>query len=343
MYRGDNGNNVIPVFLDESQFQYDTTNASKQLQLFGNLQASCGVDPVKYVQNDHVTALRPPNKRCSESEDISRQQKLQISLNSNFYQEDVDHSAFNFNPNPTPVSTGLRLSNDDDEHNSCMTSTSANVAAGLPVIFSLGNDLKTEISGQNEELDHYIRIQENHITKGVREMTQRHLASFLSTIEMGVGKKLREKDIEIENINHKNRELVERIKQVATEAQSWQYRAKYNESMVNVLKNNLRLAIAQGADRVKEGYGDSEVDDAASSILDQNNPLRTRGGSGYPANANYQGLKDQMTCRACKLKEVSILLLPCRHLCLCSNCDGLVDACPVCQSNKTATFQVYMS
>ncbi|KAF9626681.1 hypothetical protein IFM89_038776 [Coptis chinensis] len=349
MYGGGNNNNhhhVFPVFLEENnnnnnQFQDDTTITSKQqLQLFGNLQAASGLDPVNYVGNEHVSTLRRPMKRCRESEDISSQQKLQISLNNNFYQEEVDRSAFI--PNPNPVSTGLRLSYDDDEHNSCMTSTSVHGAAH-PFVLSLGDNLRTEINRQKEELDQYIRIQEDHIAKGVREMKQRHMASFLSTIEKGASKKLREKDLEIENMNRKNRELVERINQVAVEAQSWQYRAKYNESVVNVLKNNLRQAIAQGADRLKEGCGDSEVDDAASSIIDQNNPRRIHGGSGNPSYGNHLGSKDQMTCRACKVKEVSVLLLPCRHLCLCNNCEGFVDACPICQSMKSGSVQVYMS
>ena len=61
-------------------------------------------------------------------------------------------------------------------------------------------------------------------------------------MEKSIRKKLCEKDVETEDINRKNRELVERIKQAAVEAQNWHYRAKYNESVVNLLKNNLHPA-----------------------------------------------------------------------------------------------------
>nr|DAD34551.1 TPA_asm: hypothetical protein HUJ06_005191 [Nelumbo nucifera] len=334
MFGGDNGNPVFPVFLEENRFQYDS-NASTQLQLFGN--SGCSVDPVNYVGNEHVSAMNRPTKRSRETEDILKQQRLQISLNTNFCQDEVDRSPSV--PNLNLVSTGLRLSYDDDERNSSVTSASGSMAAALPVILSLGDSLRTEIDRQKEEFDHYIRVQEEHIAKGVREMKQRHMASFLNAIEKGVGRKLREKELEIENMNRKNRELLERIKQVAVEAQSWHYRAKYNESVVNVLKNNLKQAIAQGADQGKEGCGDSEVDDAASSYIDQNNRMSFPGGSG----TSHQALKEQMTCKACKSKEVSILLLPCRHLCLCMDCEGFIDVCPVCQSMKTASVQVYMS
>ncbi|KAF6164112.1 hypothetical protein GIB67_017696 [Kingdonia uniflora] len=183
-------------------------------------------------------------------------------------------------------------------------------------------------------------IAEENIMKGVRALKQRHTLAFLSAIEKGVGKKLREKDIDIDNMNRKNKELVDRIKQVSVEAQSWHNRAKYNELMVNVLKNNLRQAMAQGADQGKEGCGDSEVDDAASYV-DPNNHLGIvpPGGS----HAKRKNLKEQMACKACKIKEVSTLLLPCRHLCMCKDCEGFIDVCPICQTVKTASVEVFMS
>ncbi|PON82560.1 hypothetical protein TorRG33x02_216450 [Trema orientale] len=118
-------------------------------------------------------------------------------------------------PNPNPVSTGLRLSYDDDERNSSVTSASGSMTGAPSIIYSLGDNVRTELDRQKEEFDQYLRIQEEHLAKGVRDLKQRHIASFLSAIEKGVSKKLREKDVEIENMNRKNRELVERIKQVA--------------------------------------------------------------------------------------------------------------------------------
>lgn len=164
------------------------------------------------------------------------------------------------------------------------------------------------------------------------------MATFLTAIEKTVGKKLHEKDFEIENINRKNKELVERIKQVATEAQNWHYRAKYNESLVNILKTNLQRALSQGAEQMKEGFGDSDIDDTASCI----NPNNFLSIPSVPGKSTL--MKDvNMICRVCKAKEVSFLLMPCRHLCLCKDCEGLVSDCPVCHLMKTASVQVYLS
>ncbi|WCJ38470.1 SBP (S-ribonuclease binding protein) family protein [Euphorbia peplus] len=301
MLGGNNNNHLLPVFVDDNHIQYQT-NQSNQLQLFGNFPAGCNVDPVNYFGNEHMTPMLRPHKRGREAEDFNRQQKLQISLNYNI-QDEADRSASI--PNPNAVSTGLRLSYDDDERNSSVTSASGSMTVAPSIILSLGDNIRSELDRQKEEFDQYIKIQEEHLSKGVRDMKQRHIASFISAIEKGVNKKLREKDLEIENMNRKNKELIDRIKQVAIEAQNWHYRAKYNESVVNVLKSNLQQAISQGADQGKEGFGDSEVDDTASYI-DPNNFLNIPVGpaSGRPLSRSYQGLKEHMTCRTCKSKEL---------------------------------------
>lgn len=90
-------------------------------------------------------------------DDISRQQKLQISLNYNVCQDEADRSASI--PNPNPVSTGLRLSYDDDERNSSVTSASGSMTGAPSIIYSLGDNVRTELDRQKEEFDQYMKIQ----------------------------------------------------------------------------------------------------------------------------------------------------------------------------------------
>lgn len=104
-----------------------------------------------------------PNKRGRETEDFSRQQKLQISLNSNICQDEADRSASILNPNP--VSTGLRLSYDDDERNSSVTSASGSMTAAPPIILSLADNVRTELDRQKEEFDQYIKVQVPMVSK----------------------------------------------------------------------------------------------------------------------------------------------------------------------------------
>ncbi|OWM76074.1 BOI-related E3 ubiquitin-protein ligase 1 [Punica granatum] len=328
MLGGNKVNPMLPFLADDNRYQYQN-NASNQLQLFESVPATCSVNPVHYVSKDNIMSMLQASKQGREVDEASQQQKLQFSLNHNL-RDEFDRAAAI--PPPNPVSTGLRLSYDDDEHNSSITSASGSMTATPSIIMSIDERIRTELDRQNEEFNRFMRLQEEYLMKGVRDIKERHIASFLSAIEREVNKKLHEKDMEIENMNRRNRELGERIKQVAMEVQNWQYRAKYNESVANVLKTNLQQAISMGADQGKEGFGDSEVDDAASYINLHNNTM-----------SSDRGFKEHMVCKACKLYEVSVLLMPCRHLCLCKNCDGLVSVCPVCRLMVTDCVPVYLS
>ncbi|KAJ1425161.1 hypothetical protein B484DRAFT_315253, partial [Ochromonadaceae sp. CCMP2298] len=43
-------------------------------------------------------------------------------------------------------------------------------------------------------------------------------------------------------------------------------------------------------------------------------------------------------CVVCLTERREVLLLPCRHLCVCDSCLVYIDKCPVCRS----TFEEYV-
>lgn len=155
----------------------------------------------------------------------------------------------------------------------------------------------------------------------------------LSVVEEKVLQKLREKEAEVESINKKNMELEKRMNQLDLEARIWQHQASNNEHMIAALKDNLDQVIAQSRDS-KEGCGDSEIDDTASCC------------NGHSINFNMFGnqsndMKEVMTCKACRMNEVCMLLLPCKHLCLCKDCESKLSVCPLCQSSKFIGMEVF--
>ncbi|XP_028769927.1 probable BOI-related E3 ubiquitin-protein ligase 2 [Neltuma alba] len=326
------GDNVYPMFsssVRRNRLQYDTEGIP--LQLFGDSRVGCNIGSLNCEGVEH-NPLTETARGVVEVGSLSRERKHPISVNNKSFHDNVGQSGYV----PNMVSTGLRLSCEEDDPNSAVTSASKGIKATLPIILSLDDNLKVEIDQQKKELDCYIRFQEENTIKGLRELRLRHMVSFLSAIERGVSRKLYEKELEIENMNNKNQELLEKMKQVSMELQSWQFRAKYNESAVNALKNNLQQVMAQCVMRGKEAHGDREIEEVASCT-----------NTGYQGVTEHAGdsnsFKRQMNCRACKVKEVCVLMLPCRHLCLCKDCEVFIDICPVCGIMKTASVEVIMS
>lgn len=171
--------------------------------------------------------------------------------------------------------------------------------------------------------------------QAILKKVQDNQLQTLSCVEERILQKLREKEAEVEDINKRNIELEERMKQLSIEAGAWQHRAKCNENMINTLKYNLQQVVAQSKDS-KEGCGDSEVDDTASCC---------NGGAidfHLLVSKENKDLKDSMICKVCRVNEVCMLLLPCRHLCLCKGCESKVSVCPLCQSSKFIGMEVYM-
>ncbi|GKB46580.1 BOI-related E3 ubiquitin-protein ligase 1-like protein, partial [Tanacetum coccineum] len=73
----------------------------------------------------HALIFRFVDKQPREVEANLMQKKVQISLNQNYYNEESDRPSSM--PNPHDVSTGLKLSYDDEERNSSITSKEMNV------------------------------------------------------------------------------------------------------------------------------------------------------------------------------------------------------------------------
>ncbi|KAL5705702.1 RING-type E3 ubiquitin transferase [Ranunculus cassubicifolius] len=223
------------------------------------------------------------------------------------------------------VSTGLGLSLDDRRIVSSVDS---------PVFPFLDGEIERELQRQDAEMDRFIKIQGEQMRQALLKKVQASQLQTLTIAEEKILQKLREKETEVEDTNKKNIELEDRLKQLNNEAGAWQQRAKYNENMITALKFNLQQVFTQGRDS-KEGCGDSEVDDTASCC---------NGGAldfqlAYKENKD---LKELMTCKSCNVNEVCMLLLPCRHLCLCKECESKLSFCPLCQSSKFIGMEVYM-
>ncbi|KAL2936034.1 putative BOI-related E3 ubiquitin-protein ligase 3 [Bienertia sinuspersici] len=347
MFGANDANPMLPVSMEGVRLPYNATMVpSMQLDVL----LGCNADIMNMVGDKNTSMMNLPDKTGRCNPNFSPLNFPSTSY-ENFFQNEPGQSRNTLKQ--IPVSTGLKLSYGEDEPNSSISSAGEGAMANLSSLLSHNDNLQSEFARQSDEFDQFIRIQEENIKKGITELKHRHTVSLLNALEKEVNCRMHEKDMEIENLNQKNKELTEKIRQVSVEAHSWHLRAKQNESLVNVLRNNINQVFLQqqqqqqqGDPVLKEGCGDSMADDAVSSC-NQNiaaNQYQNNAANQYQYQyQNHSSSKELVSCKACRSKEVSILILPCRHLCLCIECDGFTDICPVCRIKKGGSLQVYMS
>ncbi|KAG6477966.1 probable BOI-related E3 ubiquitin-protein ligase 2 [Zingiber officinale] len=224
------------------------------------------------------------------------------------------------------VSTGLGLSLDDRR---IVASSGESQLLFLP---TFDQDINHEMQRMDAEIDQFIKLEGERLRKSIIEKLQMKQFQTIASLEEKIRRKVREKESEMEDINKRNAELEEQLKQLALEASTWQQRAKYNESLINSLKYNLEQLYAQRKD-TKEGCGDSEVDDAASCC---------NGDMGLQLMSKQNNDVLSKVCKVCGVNDICMLLLPCKHVCLCKECESKLSFCPSCHTSKLIGMEIYM-
>lgn len=180
-----------------------------------------------------------------------------------------------------------------------------------------------------------------HVERSRTEMMEgriRFAGQVIALINDRVSKRLKAKDEEIEQLKKLNWALEEKIKTMLTENQVWQYLAQTNEATANALRANLEHVLQVQQAGLKE-HKLAADDDAESCCGDNFEDLVVMSRS-----MDDRTKKQQLCfCRSCCAHESSVMLLPCRHLCLCTSCARAADACPICKCCKTGSVNVNLS
>lgn len=236
---------------------------------------------------------------------------------------------------PPIVSTGLRLAFDDQQQqhqnqNRSNLFLSSSSSSSSPFSYILSEELATQINQQKEEMEQFLHAQGEQLRRTLAERRQRHYRALLGAAESSAARRLREKEAEVERAARRSAELEDRLARLRAESMAWQAKAMAEQTTAASLHAQLQEAAAAAAalpqGKVDEFGGESPAEDAESAHVD---PDRVE-----PVRA----------CRACLCRPVSVVLFPCRHLCLCSACDAAAgDACPVCRCLRTGSVQVFLS
>ncbi|KAJ8465129.1 hypothetical protein OPV22_027681 [Ensete ventricosum] len=201
-----------------------------------------------------------------------------------------------------------------------------------PISF-LGDDVSSLLQRQSLDFDRLILQHAETVRAGLAERRRMFARQVVAAVEEGVSKRLKAKEEEIARVGKLNWALEERIKSLYAENQIWRNLAQNNEATANVLRTNLEQVLAAQV-MVKEAP--ATADDAESCCCGDN----AEDEEGIKVGL---GREWRRACRSCREREPSVLLLPCRHLCLCMTCGPAVATCPICNCIKNGSVHVNMS
>ncbi|CAN6244501.1 unnamed protein product [Urochloa humidicola] len=188
------------------------------------------------------------------------------------------------------------------------------------------------------EADALVRMQNERLRAALEEAHRRHVRAAVSAVERAAARRLRAAEADLERALARGAELGERLRQVGAEEQAWRGVATDHEAAAAGLRATLDQLLLQPPTRAEgQGEAEAEADDAGSCCF---------GPPGREEAASDGGEKaggPSRACRSCGGAEACVLVLPCRHLCLCGACEGGVEACPVCAAAKNASLHVLLS
>ncbi|KAH7673676.1 E3 ubiquitin-protein ligase BOI-like protein [Dioscorea alata] len=191
--------------------------------------------------------------------------------------------------------------------------------------FAGDDDVALRLHQQWLDIDYLLGNYEEKMRKEMEEKRKRAMKEVMVAVEEMVMRRMRAKEQEMEMITKFNWALEEKIRSLAMENQVWRDVAQSNETAAIILQRNLELVLAKEKEEEEECAG---VEDVESCWW---------GGSGE--EEGYW----RRRCRSCGVGEVGVVVLPCRHLCVCLACAAGVVGCPVCRAEIDDKMFVNMS
>ncbi|KAL1833894.1 hypothetical protein ACET3Z_003545 [Daucus carota] len=203
--------------------------------------------------------------------------------------------------------------------------------------------LPVQMQQQHLEIDQIISQHTKKIRMELEERQKQQTRTFVSAIGEGVMKKLQEKDDHIQKMLRMNLALQERVKNLFVENQLWKDMAQTNEATVMSLRCNLEQVLTQvSGERHYPAAGNVDEAESCGSSGHGEEGEEVFGRRRVGVDAPVDG--GNRMCRKCGERESCVLLLPCRHLCLCTVCGTTSQStCPVCNASMNATVHVNVS
>ncbi|KAK9666789.1 hypothetical protein RND81_14G211400 [Saponaria officinalis] len=225
--------------------------------------------------------------------------------------------------------------------NTATTTSTTTSESNIHRSMSFSQSLSVQLEKQRQEIDKYINLQNERLKYAIQEQRKQQLREAIKKMELKAVQLLKQKDDEISEATKKSLEFQEIIRKLEVENQAWQKVASQNEEMVFSLSNTLQQLQQQQQQQGCSTSSSNCVDDAESCCnISDNNEKNT---SVAEKTEENRGVDTKKLCKKCKTRKVSMLMLPCKHLCCCKSCDAVIGACPVCKSPKMASIEALIS
>ncbi|CAL9072567.1 unnamed protein product [Musa textilis] len=191
----------------------------------------------------------------------------------------------------------------------------------LPASPALFEKLAPHLKQHQDEIDGYLRAQGELLRRTLVAKWRSHYQALLRAAASAARQRIKTKEAEVEQAARQSSELERRIARLRAEALTWQAKAMAAQTAVAGLQAQLQRA-TEAAAAAWEGEGES----GSASLIDPEPAARG-------------------SCRACRLRNASVVVLPCRHLSLCADCAaaGAADSCPACGRISTGSLHVAFS
>ncbi|GJR89310.1 probable BOI-related E3 ubiquitin-protein ligase 3 [Tanacetum coccineum] len=194
----------------------------------------------------------------------------------------------------------------------------------------LNEDVASQMYQQQLEIDHFVAQHAEKMRSEINEIRKRSTRRMIIAANEGIMKRLKTKEDELTRLNQLNWSLEEKLQSLLVENQIWRELAQTNEATANNLQQLLAQAQLQQQQQQQTLVNDDNDGDQSCC-----------GSSNYEEDDCTNKVNNKL-CLECGNKSSCVLVLPCRHLCLCHVCESTTTICPICSSTKSAVVLINM-
>ncbi|KAI3464807.1 hypothetical protein Pfo_021470 [Paulownia fortunei] len=213
-----------------------------------------------------------------------------------------------------------------DSYDNLAASSSFSSCGSLPV--DIVQSLSSDLEKQRVEMDWFLQLENKRLRRSILQEETRQQAIIMQRYESRIKSLMLQKDEELAVARNKTRELQDFLKAAEIEARAWEKKTTEKEAIVSELNNRLNQAKQKHC-----LFPNPAQEDDAVSFCDSS--------SGSTGEKREEPSK-KMACKLCQARSLCVVFFPCRHLCCCRSCEALLGHCPVCETVKEASLEVFL-